>query len=45
MPDPSYPSYVAGVAGGRVEAVPLLRKNGFLPDLDAIPADMPAGRA
>jgi LL-diaminopimelate aminotransferase len=41
VPDPSYPSYEAGVklAGGRIEWVPLLRKNGFLPDLDAIPPD------
>jgi LL-diaminopimelate aminotransferase len=41
VPDPSYPSYVAGVtlAGGRVEPVPLLRENGFLPDLDAIPGE------
>ena len=38
VPDPSYPAYVAGVkiAGGIVEPVPLLRENGFLPDLDAI---------
>jgi LL-diaminopimelate aminotransferase len=42
VPDPSYPSYEAGVklAGGQIEWVPLLRKNGFLPDLDAIPADV-----
>ncbi|HTU01214.1 MAG TPA: aminotransferase class I/II-fold pyridoxal phosphate-dependent enzyme, partial [Candidatus Sulfotelmatobacter sp.] len=40
VPDPSYPSYVAGVklAGGQVEAVPLLRENGFLPKLDSIPS-------
>ncbi len=39
VPDPSYPSYVAGVtlAGGRVEPVPLTKANGFVPDLDAIP--------
>lgn len=38
VPDPSYPAYVAGVkiAGGVVESLPLLRENGFLPDLDAI---------
>jgi LL-diaminopimelate aminotransferase len=38
VPDPSYPAYVAGVriAGGVVEPVPLLKQNGFLPDLDAI---------
>jgi len=42
VPDPSYPSYAAGVkiAGGQVEAVPLLRKNGFLPDLASIPSDL-----
>jgi LL-diaminopimelate aminotransferase len=42
VPDPSYPSYVAGVkiAGGQVEPVPLLRENRFLPDLEAIPADV-----
>lgn len=39
VPDPSYPSYEAGVklAGGQGELFPLLRKNGFLPDLDSIP--------
>lgn len=38
VPDPSYPAYIAGVkiAGGVVEPVPLLKENGFLPDLDAI---------
>jgi LL-diaminopimelate aminotransferase len=42
VPDPSYPSYVAGVkiAGGHVEPVPLLRENGFLPDLDDIPSEV-----
>jgi LL-diaminopimelate aminotransferase len=42
VPDPSYPSYEAGVklAGGRVESVPLLKQNGFLPDLDAIPTEV-----
>lgn len=42
VPDPSYPSYVAGVkiAGGQVEPVPLLRENGFLPNLDTIPAEV-----
>jgi LL-diaminopimelate aminotransferase len=42
VPDPSYPSYEAGVklAGGQIGWVPLLRKNGFLPDLDSIPADV-----
>jgi LL-diaminopimelate aminotransferase len=38
VPDPCYPAYVAGVkiAGGVIEPVPLLKENGFLPDLDAI---------
>jgi LL-diaminopimelate aminotransferase len=38
VPDPSYPAYVAGVkiAGGQIHTVPLLKENGFLPDLDAI---------
>ena len=42
VPDPCYPAYIAGVkiAGGVVEAVPLLRENDFLPDLDAIPSDV-----
>jgi len=40
VPDPSYPSYEAGVklAGGDVEWVPLLQENGFLPPLESIPA-------
>jgi LL-diaminopimelate aminotransferase len=44
VPDPCYPAYVAGVtiAGGVVKTVPLLKENGFLPDLDAIPADVAA---
>ena len=39
VPDPCYPSYIAGVkiAGGVVESFPLLKENGFLPDLEAIP--------
>ena len=42
VPDPCYPSYVAGVkiAGGAVEPVPLLRENGFLPDLNSIDPDI-----
>lgn len=42
VPDPSYPSYEAGVklAGGQGELFPLLRKNGFLPDLDSIPSEV-----
>jgi len=41
VPDPSYPSYIAGVAlaGGEAVPVPLLRANGFLPDLEAIPEE------
>ncbi len=40
--DPAYPSYEAGVkiAGGMVEFYPLLKEYNFLPDLDAIPADI-----
>jgi LL-diaminopimelate aminotransferase len=42
VPDPSYPSYEAGVklAGGNVQWVPLLRENGFLPHLESIPAEI-----
>jgi LL-diaminopimelate aminotransferase len=42
VPDPCYPAYIAGVkvAGGIVEALPLLRKNDFLPDLDSIPPEV-----
>lgn len=42
VPDPCYPAYVAGVtiAGGVIEPVPLLKENGFLPDLDAIPEEV-----
>ncbi len=41
IPDPSYPSYEAGVklAGGQIASVPLLKDNGFMPDLDAIPGE------
>jgi len=40
VPDPGYPVYAAGTwfAGGDVHWMPLRRENGFLPDLDAIPA-------
>ncbi len=39
LPDPGYPDYFSGAALGEVnfETVPLLAKNNFLPDLDAIP--------
>ena len=37
--NPAYPVYVHGVkiAGGRIFDIPLLKKNGYLPDLQAIP--------
>jgi LL-diaminopimelate aminotransferase len=39
VPDPGYPVYSVStlLAGGEVYYMPLLEKNGFLPDLDAIP--------
>lgn len=42
VPDPGYPVYTAGttLAGGESYIMPLRRENGFLPDLDAIPADV-----
>lgn len=38
IPDPCYPAYIAAtkIAGGIIATVPLLKENGFLPDLDAI---------
>lgn len=38
VPDPGYPPYNSGTifAGGKVNLMPLLEENGFLPDLDAI---------
>jgi len=46
IPDPCYPAYIAStiIAGGVIETVPLLKENGFLPDLDAIEPDI-ANRA
>lgn len=40
-PDPGYPVYEASTnfVGGEIVRMPLLEKNNFLPDLDAIPAD------
>jgi len=40
VPDPCYPPYKGGTifAGGKVELLPLLEENGFLPDLDNIPS-------
>ncbi len=42
VPDPAYPVYATATAfaGGEPVIMPLLRENGFLPDLDAIPADV-----
>ncbi len=39
VPDPGYPVYHIATmfAGGRSHFLPLLRENGFLPDLDAVP--------
>lgn len=39
IPDPAYPVYEIGTlfAGGIPQPLPLLERNGFLPDLDAIP--------
>lgn len=41
-PCPGYPTYNIGhvFAGGTTHRVPLLRENGFLPDLDSIPAEV-----
>jgi LL-diaminopimelate aminotransferase len=46
VPDPAYPVYAIGTmfAGGSAYTMPLLEENGFLPDLDAVPADV-ASRA
>ncbi|CAN5608641.1 LL-diaminopimelate aminotransferase [soil metagenome] len=40
VPDPGYPVYETGtiLAGGRARLVPLVADNGYLPDLDALPA-------
>jgi len=42
VPEPGYPPYRSGTifAGAEPHLMPLLRKNGFLPDLDAIPAEV-----
>ncbi|MCY7302938.1 MAG: aminotransferase class I/II-fold pyridoxal phosphate-dependent enzyme [Thermoleophilia bacterium] len=41
LTEPGYPVGVRGAqfAGARVEELPLLESNGFLPDLDAVPAE------
>ncbi|MDX6512211.1 MAG: N-succinyldiaminopimelate aminotransferase [Gaiellaceae bacterium] len=42
VPDPGYPVYERGAlfAHARVETVPLLERNGFLPDLDAVDEEL-----
>lgn len=42
VPDPGYPIYSASLVLAGMEAypLPLLAENGFLPDLDAVPADI-----
>ena len=42
VPDPGYPVYAAGTwfAGGEPSFLPLTAERDFLPDLDAIPADV-----
>jgi len=42
VPDPGYPVYTAGgqIAGAEIYTLPLLSENNFLPDLDAIPAEV-----
>ena len=44
VPDPAYPVYAIGTmfAGGEAYALPLREERGFLPDLDAVPADVAA---
>ncbi|MBI5284058.1 MAG: LL-diaminopimelate aminotransferase [Chloroflexi bacterium] len=46
VPDPAYPVYAIGTmfAGGESYALPLTEERGFLPDLEAVPADV-ASRA
>lgn len=42
VPDPAYPVYAVGTmfAGAESHVMPLYEKNGWLPELDAIPADV-----
>ena len=42
MPDPGYPVYAMGTmfAGGESHFLPLREENDWLPDLDAIPAEV-----
>ncbi|MEX2238315.1 MAG: LL-diaminopimelate aminotransferase [Dehalococcoidia bacterium] len=41
IPDPGYPVYEVGAmfAGAKIEYVPLLEENGYLPDFEAIPEE------
>ena len=43
-PEPGYPPYASGplFAGAEVEYLPLREENGFMPDLEAVPADVAA---
>ncbi len=42
VPDPAYPVYAVGTmfAGAESHVMPLYERNGWLPDLDAIPSDV-----
>ncbi len=42
VPDPGYPTYSMGpvMAGAEYHSMPLLEKNGFLPDLSAVPTEV-----
>jgi LL-diaminopimelate aminotransferase len=42
VPDPGYPVYATGtlLAGGETYYLPLTEENGFLPDLDSVPAQV-----
>jgi LL-diaminopimelate aminotransferase len=42
VPDPGYPTYSMGslLAGGTPFRIPLLARNGFIPDLESIPQDV-----
>jgi len=42
VPDPGYPTYKnpARLVGAKLYRMPLLRENGFIPDLDAIPDEV-----
>ena len=41
-PEPGYPPYTSGplFAGAEVHYLPLREENGFMPDLDAVPAEV-----